>query len=909
LALSFIQPSVLILKNYLNNGGSEKLSSKKLLVFAILFLLFIGTVSMMCGCGGSGSTTSTGGSNPVSAATLTHFTVTPAGQSAPKGLTQKFTATGFYNDNSTQDISSRVRWTCSNDNLATVDATGLLTTKETGVVTVTAQEMSTLMKESVTFTITDAVMTGIEISPANATVPQTITAQLDAYAVYSDGSKYKVTSQAVWSSSNTNVATIDAQTGQITAISAGQTTITCTFGTEPTSQRYSVSSVVVVNDAALTSLEVTTDPADQITAPVGVTVQYVAVGHFSDGSSINLGADPKLAWSLQPVGTDVASINASGVLTTLKAGECTATATFSPPLGAPIVAGKGLAITSSPITSISITPDKSHVPVNTSQQFYAIATLGNGTTCDITNSVTWTSSKPTELEIYNSVTDGQLSPWIPRTFQKGEAKMLLSTGGTVQVSCALPGTSLGAATDVTIEVLFKEWGDQLIPHDGIYGSEYNQQHFSPAIGPDGTIYASICEYYWGLYNSVNTKWRNGGVYALDANGLHKWKFTPDQIRPTSPTPDSIGYVITSPTVSNDGTKLYVADSNFIYYGVDAAGGQKAWRSGAVFTSLLTVDPSPAVVGVAGEIYVVYGNVIFLFTQNGIEGYPLDIGVTSKTPAITPDGSRIYVGINHATFGRGVICLKQADGQLEIFGPPWTTDPNVPTTATFQTAGIVNCPPCLGPNGIIYCGDSLNNVYAINPDKTQRWTINMGAGRSITSGIVLGNNNELIFGDNQRTVYCVRDDIDHATILWTYTLPNTIPPIDPNPPAIPDYTNPTVVGDPWTGYPNTDEVSVSPAVSKDGTVFVGCGDGYMYMLDSRVNIQVKDRLRWRFALGPIGIDGYRTPPILSNPVISKTDGSTYIQFLSGYLYKLHGSAPLSESSNWPMFMKTPAHGGR
>jgi trimeric autotransporter adhesin len=49
----------------------------------------------------------------VTTATLVSISVTPAAPSIAKGTLQKFTATGLYNDNSTQNITASVTWSSS----------------------------------------------------------------------------------------------------------------------------------------------------------------------------------------------------------------------------------------------------------------------------------------------------------------------------------------------------------------------------------------------------------------------------------------------------------------------------------------------------------------------------------------------------------------------------------------------------------------------------------------------------------------------------------------------------------------------------------------------------------------------------------------------------------------------------
>ena len=74
--------------------------------------------------------------------TLVSIAVTPAGPSIANGLTQQFTATGLYSDDSTPDITAEVTWASSNVAVATVSDTagskGLATAVGAGSTNVSA---------------------------------------------------------------------------------------------------------------------------------------------------------------------------------------------------------------------------------------------------------------------------------------------------------------------------------------------------------------------------------------------------------------------------------------------------------------------------------------------------------------------------------------------------------------------------------------------------------------------------------------------------------------------------------------------------------------------------------------------------------------------------------------------------
>ena len=73
-----------------------------------------------------------------------------------------------------------------------------------------------------------SILTNIAVTPVNPTIPSGAMRQFTATGIYSDGSARNVTSQAIWTSSNPEVATINAE-GLATGISAGVTTLSATL--------------------------------------------------------------------------------------------------------------------------------------------------------------------------------------------------------------------------------------------------------------------------------------------------------------------------------------------------------------------------------------------------------------------------------------------------------------------------------------------------------------------------------------------------------------------------------------------------------------------------------------------------------------------------------------------------------
>ena len=139
--------------------------------------------------------------------------------------TTQLTATATYDDDSTADVTDVAEWSSDDDEVATV-VTGEVTCLQGGTVTITASigEIS----DSTEITITaPPEMINIDVS-GDTDLEVSDTTQLTARAVFSDESTV-VLEDAVWSSEDTEIATV-TQTGEATALSAGQVDIIATYG-------------------------------------------------------------------------------------------------------------------------------------------------------------------------------------------------------------------------------------------------------------------------------------------------------------------------------------------------------------------------------------------------------------------------------------------------------------------------------------------------------------------------------------------------------------------------------------------------------------------------------------------------------------------------------------------------------
>lgn len=163
--------------------------------------------------------------------TITSLAVAPASATVQPGVTQQYTATATYGNNTTADVTSQVTWSTTPTNVATITSGGLLTAVSLGTATVKAQSGGVIASTQVT--VTQKTVTSISIAPPNPT-PLSLslgptTVQFTATATYGDGTTANVTSIATWTSVPSSVASISS-TGLVTAVAVGNANITATSG-------------------------------------------------------------------------------------------------------------------------------------------------------------------------------------------------------------------------------------------------------------------------------------------------------------------------------------------------------------------------------------------------------------------------------------------------------------------------------------------------------------------------------------------------------------------------------------------------------------------------------------------------------------------------------------------------------
>lgn len=417
----------------------------------------------------------------------------PTASSAPKGFSQNLIATGTYSDGSTQVITNSVTWSSAKQSIATV-STGALGGAVTGISTGSTSITASLagVSSQVGFSVTAPVLVSLAVASNSSSVSIGSLDSLVATGTYSDGSTQNLTSQVQWSVDNSNLGSI-SNGGMLTGLAVGNPIITASLNgvSSPTVSVSITPRVGQFVDAPVSGLTYTCGPYSGTTNALGqfnysssasctFSVGNVTVGTLpfipSDGIvtpqdvagvSRTTTTDPNvqvIAQFLQSIGVQSASgigistnvtqafalVQAQSLITS--SGPISQTAlktlvTASSPnlnLTSPATASSILAsqiqaagintaigvVSSLKVDAVTVTSPSSSLSAGQSVQLNANGNFTDGSTSNLINSVTWTSSNTAILTVSPS----------------GVAKGISSGNATISA------TSAGLVSSVTITV-------------------------------------------------------------------------------------------------------------------------------------------------------------------------------------------------------------------------------------------------------------------------------------------------------------------------------------------------------------------------------------------------------------------------------------------------------------------------
>ena len=207
---------------------------KYVFIFVIFSWAFLATA-----CGG--------GQRVVTETVLpTSLAIAPATAAQPVGVSQQFTATVTFSDNTNRDVTSQVAWASSAASIATVTGSGGLGTAVAAgdvVISASFSAAGRTVTASAALRVTPAEIRSIEVTPAIGTLELGANQQFTATAKLTDGTTQDVTRNASWTTTDSTILRVNMSSGRVGLANtrgAGATTVIATFN------RTSGSTVVTV---------------------------------------------------------------------------------------------------------------------------------------------------------------------------------------------------------------------------------------------------------------------------------------------------------------------------------------------------------------------------------------------------------------------------------------------------------------------------------------------------------------------------------------------------------------------------------------------------------------------------------------------------------------------------------------
>lgn len=323
------------------------------------------------------------------------------------GATQQDTAIAKFDDGSSLEVTRQPNssWTVTpNDKASIVSTTGRLTAISPGEVSVEliGQANGLSFSGSKSLTITAATVEALSVTPSGVRLKQGMTQQYTATATYSDKTTNDVTTLVTWSVDSPQLASIDSDTGVLTAGSkTGLVVITATFTVSNKTFSQSVSALID-NKTPISSLSIT---PNSTSFPVLSDHKLSAIARDELGESYDVSS--YATWSIDD--SSYASINAQGLLQIkdrIKNKPINITATFE---------GKNATIsgllTTSPVERFFLSPQKIILSKGFSKQLSTTIVFENNSTLDFAShsSLTWSTKDKTIATVVDGLVTAHTS--------------------------------------------------------------------------------------------------------------------------------------------------------------------------------------------------------------------------------------------------------------------------------------------------------------------------------------------------------------------------------------------------------------------------------------------------------------------------------------------------------------------
>lgn len=367
---------------------------------------------------------------------------------------------------------------------------------------------------------------------------------------------------------------------------------------------------------------------------------------------------------------------------------------------------------------------------------------------------------------------------------------------------------------------------------------------SPVIGSEGTIYVGS---------------HDGYLYALNPDGTLRWKFKAGNLA-YEKNGEVSKSILATPALAKDGTIYIIGSTNYLF--ALTPEGKEKWRFFVKWDSAFWNGPA---VGDDGTIYAASAR------NEGAEDYP------SGVYALTPEGKEkwrfpIRSGVpSIPTIGTDKTIYINAFDTLTNQGKIFALNPNGKLKWEFTMEQWQEGSSAIGDDGTIYTGSKEGNVYAITPEGKEKWRFETGGG--ISADPAIGKDGTIYIGSWDGNFYALNKE---GRELWRFDVKvNRDSKI-------------------FETMPGRETICTSAAISADGTIYFGDVVDTFYALD------LSGKEKWRFQEKGSGY--------AASPAIAK-DGTIYIGREDGKIIAFGGQKTKLVNSPWPMHRGNPQHTGR
>ncbi|MFC3773559.1 Ig domain-containing protein [Paenibacillus sp. GCM10012303] len=277
------------------------------------------------------------------------------------GYTAEIKLTATYEDNNTEDVTSKAEWISSNESIATADD-GIIRAVDRGEAVITAK----YGKKTIKITVSVGAMESLTANEKTIYLKEGEGKQILLTTKYKDGTSKDSTSEAAWSSSSSSVAEVSG--GYVTAVGSGKSTIMAKVG----EKTVTISVQVELADRLTpTHRSVVMRKGDNL--QVGLTATY--------GNGTTEDVTNKAVWSVSSA--KVADVY-NGLITAFDSGRVTVTAKYG---------AKVITIPVEIDTAQKLTLNKKSAELRSGQneQLSLTATFSDGSTRDVTGEAEWTT--------------------------------------------------------------------------------------------------------------------------------------------------------------------------------------------------------------------------------------------------------------------------------------------------------------------------------------------------------------------------------------------------------------------------------------------------------------------------------------------------------------------------------------